>query len=138
MKEVEHDYSSPMPVQGKVSIELLTRTYERIHSDDVIFRNDKSSVICVNNHGLEGSPQLGNVFIKPLPIEKVTKALYKHRSHLQTVGVYPRQRDIENIFIRAGLTNIRDIDDMSSFKLLGSHDGKFPLLEYSRIVEFWI
>ncbi|HZJ56680.1 MAG TPA: acyl-CoA reductase [Clostridia bacterium] len=136
MKEVEHDYSSPMPVQGKVSIELLTRTYERIHSDDVIFRNDKSSVICVNNHELEGSPQLGNVFIKPLPIEKVTKALYKHRSHLQTVGVYPRQRDIENIFIRAGLTNIRDIDDMSSFKLLGSHDGKFPLLEYSRIVEF--
>lgn len=136
--QLDKDYEIPQAVQGKITIELLTRTYEQLgknESLDVIYRNQSSSVICRNDSILELSMLYGNVLIKPLPEKEILTNLSHNRGHLQTVGVYPKNEETILQFLRLGVTNIIGLDQMSATKLYRAHDGMFPLQVYSRIVE---
>lgn len=133
LASMEEEYEIPIPIQARISIELLTKGLEGIEGSDVSYRNKHSSVICVNNRKLELSLQFGNVYVKPLPYTEIVAALYSNKSYLQTVYLYPKNKETIEKFLKVGITNICDIDKMSP--LLKSHDGVFPLLQYSRIVE---
>lgn len=133
MRKIEEEYENPLPVQGKIAIELLTRNLEQ---KDGFYANRQSSVTCLPDSKLELSFLFGNVFVKPLPKEKIVTALYHQKQHLQTVSIYPNKDTLRRCFLRVGVTNICEISEMSSFSFLGSHDGSFALQQYTRIVEY--
>ena len=77
----------------------------------------------------------GNVLVKPLPEEEILPNLYHNRGYLQTVGLYPKNEETISKFLRLGVTNIIELNQMSAMKAYRTHDGMFPLQQYSRIVE---
>lgn len=133
LKGLEAGYDNPAPIQGRITIELATRKLEGIFSRDICYQNKNTSVICQEDSKLELSLQFGNVLVKPLPFKDMIKTLYPHKSHLQTAYLYPKNEFMVESFLRVGITNICDIDNIPMH--LTSHDGSFPLLQYSRIVE---
>lgn len=119
-------------LQGKVTIELLTKKLEK--TDNLILENKYGSVICSEDMNLELSLLNGNCWIKPLPSNKISQQLSKYHSYLQTVGVYPMETHLIELFSRVGCTSITSISKMSNFSFIEAHDGRFPLNEYCRRV----
>ena len=136
LKGIEENYEISNYIKGKIAVELLTKKLESLKSTEEIYSNNNSSVICVNNTTLEVSLQFGNVLVKPLLKEKIIEELFFNKMYLQSVGIYPKNDELINILTRLGVTNISEIDKMSTFDILESHDGKFPLFEYSKIVTY--
>lgn len=136
IKGIKGNYEIPNYIKGKIAVELLTKKLEALKSTEEIYDNNNSSVICVNNSTLEVSMQFGNVLVKPLLKNKIIEELYFNKMHLQSAGIYPKHEELINILTRLGITNISEVDQMSTFDILESHDGKFPLFEYSRIVTY--
>ena len=88
---------------------------------------------------LELSPMYRNVWVKRLPHDRLY-TLKKHKMHLQTVSLLipdkDKRRAIADEFARCGVTRILLPRDMSETVAGESHDGRYALREYSRIVEF--
>lgn len=164
MKREEGTEGNSPFIQGKVTVELMTRRLERVSGTGCraagkaqanraagkaqlsraagkapscrVYRAGSGSVICMDDNKLEVSGQFGNVLVKPLPREKIITALYSSKRHLQTVGIYPESRELARLFEQCGLTNLCGLDNMSEFEITGSHDGTFALREYTRIAEY--
>lgn len=135
MKREGEAYGNPLFLQGKITVEMLTRKLERAGGTTCVFDAGNGSVTCVGDDKLELSGQFGNVLLKPLPRERLVTTLYPYRRYLQTAGIYPVNEELTWMLARCGLTNLCGLEDMERFEIPGSHDGTFALREYSRIVE---
>ncbi|MEA4874086.1 acyl-CoA reductase [Anaerorhabdus sp.] len=121
-------------LQGKVTVELLTRKLETIECNQEIIENRFGSITCINDQRLELSLLNGNLWIKPMLKSQIIESLHSQHSYLQTVGIYPLSDELQDIFARAGLTTITSIATMSNFDFEEAHDGRLPLNEYCRKV----
>ncbi len=89
----------------------------------------KDSVLEINEDG---------VLIKNLPRERIVEVLWPHKSHLQTAGLLCDEQDrpemIERL-IRAKVTRITPVGQMSDYFPGEAHDGQYALQRYTRIVD---
>ena len=95
------------------------------------------SLIAKEDSALELSPMLGNVLVKPLPRERILEILREKKQYLQTVGLCcpPEDReDLTQLLIRAGVTRITTLRNMSASLPGEAHDGEYPLRRYLRTV----
>lgn len=132
--EQEDAWPVPQPIQGKLTIERLTRRLEGFYEKNPCYCNRSSSVTCCPDSVLELSPQFGNVYVKPLPEGELIASLWQQKGYLQTAGVYPKEEGLIRRLASAGVTRVCGVDEMSRLCLPDSHDGRLPLLEYSRLV----
>ena len=101
-----------------------------------VLNSDGVSVVYKEDSELELSYMFRNVWIKRLPRNKIM-TLHKNKSYLQSVALLCQDSDREflsTFLAQAGVTRITGPN--SSRLFLGeSHDGLYPLREYSRVVE---
>ncbi|MCR4669898.1 MAG: acyl-CoA reductase [Saccharofermentans sp.] len=104
---------------------------------DGVIRGRGCSLIIREDSKLELSPMMCNVLVKPLPKDKISKALYEGRYYLQTAGLicplFSRD-EITDLMVRAGLVRVTAASDMSSYFPGEAHDGEYALDRYTRIV----
>lgn len=125
-----------MAMRGKNTIRLYTDLLEK-NTKQEILQAEGISVVIKEDSELELSYLFRNVWVKALPRTQVVKELKKHKGHLQTCGLLCRSEErpeLEQILARAGVVRITGAD-MSRTVAGEAHDGTYPLLEYSRIVE---
>ena len=135
LAETEEEYPLPDYLQGKLTLEALTRKLENRDGREEIYQNGRSSVLCKKDGRLELSGLFGNIWVKPLVQEKIIENLWGNRLHLQTAGIYPFCPELAHIFARAGLTNICELSKMSEHAMRKTHDGSYALARYVRLVE---
>ncbi len=135
MEEIEPEYVLPDYLQGKLTLEALTRRLENIKEKEIIYQNRRSSVTCKRDSELELSLLYGNIWVKPLKQDRIAAALLKSKLYLQTAGIYPFNAPLIQKLSRTGLTNIISIGEMSDKQLGMTHDGRFSLQQYVRLVE---
>lgn len=133
--EIEPEYVLPDYLQGKLTLEALTRRLENINEKEIIYQNQRSSVTCKRDSDLELSLLYGNIWVKPLKQDRIGAALLKSKLYLQTAGIYPFSTPLIQKLSRTGLTNIISIGEMSDKQLRMTHDGRFSLQQYVRLVE---
>lgn len=78
-----------------------------------------------------------NVWIKPLPEEKIVATLKPYRGYLQSCALlvdHESKKRLQPLFIRAGLTRLAG-PHLSLAQALEAHDGAYPLSCYSRLVD---
>lgn len=99
--------------------------------------NNGVSVVYKDDKELELSYMFRNVWIKRLPREEII-SLHKNKSYLQSVALCCLDKDrneLSNMLSKVGVTRITK-SNSSRLYLGESHDGIYPLKEYSKIVEF--
>ncbi|MBQ4251952.1 MAG: hypothetical protein II704_02785, partial [Erysipelotrichaceae bacterium] len=78
------------------------------------------------------------VLIRNLPRERIVEVLWPHKSHLQTAGLLCDEEDREELIerlIRAKVTRITPVGQMSDYFPGEAHDGQYALQRYTRIVD---
>lgn len=121
---------------GKNTFQLYSKSLEEDETD-IILNEDGVSVIIKKDSELELSYMFRNVWIKKLPRNKIVTMLHKHKNHLQTVMLFCTIEDkdeLNSLLINAGLTKVSKLD-ASLLKVDEAHDGEYPLMRYSKIVE---
>ncbi len=135
--EVATNYPEvPVGVRAQVSLLQYNRKLEN-YNDFILKKSGVSVTVCCDNE-LVGSYTYGNLWIKPLPNDKIVHTLYKHTGHLQTVGICCTKEQENNLMtklVKAGITRITPLDSMSELLVGESHDGEYPLSRYVKIVE---
>lgn len=122
-------------MRGKNTLCLYTDQLEerkcRILSEEGV------SVVIKYDHELELSYLFRNVWIKALPHDRIIEKIKPHKNHLQTCGLFCLDNEKEqlvHLLSKAGVVRITKAD-MSRMVSGEAHDGRYPLAEYSRIVE---
>ncbi len=138
LKEASKTLShAPLGMRGKNTIKLYN---DRLEGASGIFLGGGVSVNVRRDPSLELSYLFRNVWIKPLPKSDIIKVLKPNLSHLQTCALLvksgPQREELCRIFVSAGITRITY---GTTSKILSgeAHDGKFPLTEYSKIVDIY-
>ncbi len=138
LQKANREYGkADMGMRGKNTIRLYTDMLEKDNYRKIL-RAEGVSVVIREDRELELSYLFRNVWVKALPKEQVLAELKKHKGHLQTCGLLCREVEraqLEQILARAGIVRITGAD-MSRTVAGEAHDGTYPLLEYSRVVEF--
>ena len=123
---------------GMVGKNTINMHVDKMENPSLYMLNrDGVSVIYKDDSELELSYMFRNVWIKRLPRNKII-SLHKNKSYLQSAALLCSNKDKEEIstlLAQAGVTRVTGPN--SSRLFLGeSHDGLYPLREYSRVVEF--
>lgn len=128
---------------GKTDIGMRGKNTLRLYTDKLennnykILSNEGISVVIKYDQELELSYLFRNVWIKALPHENIIYQLKPHKNHLQTCGLFCDESEKEflsSLLASAGIIRITK-GDMSRMIAGEAHDGRYPLIEYSRIVE---
>lgn len=125
-------------VRGKNSIALYNMELENQNGEKRIWKENGVSVIVSDESELELSHMFRNCWVKPLPREKIVYCLKSKKGYLQTVGLLCKEEERSKLsaeFIKAGVTRITRIGDMSATVAGEAHDGEYPLRRYCKIVE---
>jgi len=125
-------------MRAKNAINLYNERLEQHDKKRTIFCEDGISVILYEDRELELSYLFRNVWMKRLPRDQIIEALKFKKNHLQTCGLLCQDSEFQNLAIllaQAGVVRVTQGQDMSRMLSGESHDGTFPLREYSRIVE---
>ncbi|MCQ2502719.1 MAG: acyl-CoA reductase [Saccharofermentans sp.] len=105
--------------------------------DEVVFYGNNVSVTAVPDSELELSYMFGNVYVKPLPRTEITRVLRSKKEYLQTAGLIcsPDVREeLAMKILRSGVERVTRAGNMSFYFDGESHDGEFPLLRYTRLI----
>ena len=139
LEEVRVDYPrEKIGIRGKVSISLYNEELESIHTGHRVLRGKGVSVIIGSDSELELSYMFKNCWVKPLQRKNIIKSLKGKKGYLQTVGLIcteKERKELAELFVKTGLTHIVRPKNMSQMLPGGTHDGKYPLRRYSRIIE---
>lgn len=139
LEEVSRDFpKESIGVRGKVSLSLYNEELESRNTGKKVLRGDGVSVIVSTDEELELSFMFKNCWVKPMPRTHIIQALKPYKGHLQTVGLLCGDSDREelaDLFTKAGLTHITRAGRMAHATLGAAHDGEYPLLRYTRVVE---
>lgn len=128
---------------GKTDIGMRGKNTLRLYTDKLennnykILSNEGISVVIKYDQELELSYLFRNVWIKALPHENIIYQLKPHKNHLQTCGLFCDESEkgfLSSLLASAGIIRITK-GDMSRMIAGEAHDGRYPLIEYSRIVE---
>lgn len=126
-------------MKAKNAIHIYTERLEAHETGHVIRAADGVSVITSEDRELELSYMFRNLWIKRLPRARLVAAIKPHKGHLQTVGLLcPREEERERLaalLAAAGVVRITRAGGMSRMLPGEAHDGVYPLMRYSRIVE---
>jgi len=117
---------------------LLERTVDGTCRGERVFQGRGCCVIARPDRELELSPMEANVFVKPLPRDRMIPALSRHRGRLQTAALLCGLEDraeLAGMLARAGLTRITRAGTLSESFPGEGHDGEYPLLRYTRVVD---
>lgn len=126
-------------ITAQLTLMQYNKELSSISSDVRVYRGKGCSVIASSEQELTSSYMFGNCWVKPLPRRKIIQKLYSYRGYLQTVGLLcgsDERTELSDILARAGVSRIRNNDNMSDMIYGEAHDGEYPLLRYSRVVEW--
>lgn len=140
MEKVALDYPSQgVGIQAQLTLLLYNQELEAIKSGKKIYRGKNCSISASSDKKLEVSFTYGNCWVKALPREYIISRLHRYKGYLQTVGLLCGQEEREELsglLLRAGATRITNAGDMSRMVSGEAHDGEYPLIRYSKIVEY--
>lgn len=128
---------------AETSIKRRVKLYEELLHDDtsstseVVYYGNNVSVTATPNSELELSYMFGNVYVKPLPRTNITSVLRSKKEYLQTAGLIctPASRSkLSSIILKSGVERVTRAGNMSFYFDGEAHDGEFPLLRYTRLV----
>jgi len=103
--------------------------------EERLWHSPLCSLIPKEDSVLELSPMLGNVLVKPLPRARILEVLREKKQYLQTAGLCcpPEEREaLAERLIRAGVTRVTTLRNMSATLPGEAHDGEYPLRRYLR------
>ncbi|MBR4085202.1 MAG: acyl-CoA reductase [Lachnospiraceae bacterium] len=126
-----------MGMRGRNTIRLYKDMLEKDNQNQIL-SGEGVSVIVKSDRELELSYLFRNVWVKALPRAEIIQKLKKHKNHLQTCGLFCKEKDREElvmILAKAGVVRITGAN-MSRTIPGEAHDGTYPLQEYTRIVEY--
>lgn len=132
----------PVPgigMQAQLTLLLYNKDLEAATKETRIFRGRHCSLIATKDRKLEVSFTHGNCWVKPLPRKNIIGNLHRYKGYLQTVGLLcaPSEREaLSEQLCRAGATRITYPGEMSRMLCGEAHDGEYPLMRYSKIVEY--
>ncbi|MCQ2504906.1 MAG: acyl-CoA reductase [Saccharofermentans sp.] len=128
---------------AEISIKRRVALYDELiggdlsSKDEAVFYGDNISVTASPDSELELSYMFGNVYVKPLPRRDIMSVLRAKKEYLQTAGLIcsPELRDeLAAEILRTGVERVTRAGNMSFYFDGESHDGEFPLLRYTRII----
>ncbi len=124
-----------MGMRGKNTLRLYTDRLERAHT---VLSDEGVSVVIREDEELTLSYLYRNVWIKALPKERIIPVLKPQKGYLQSCALLLSPGNHRSTVLaylqKAGLTRITD-GSPSTVRPGEAHDGRFPLLEYSRVVD---
>lgn len=106
-------------------------------NDESVFYGNNVSVTAINNSELELSYMFGNVYVKPLPRVRITGVLRSKKEYLQTAGLICEsglRSELTGIILKSGVERVTRAGNMSYYFDGEAHDGEYPLLRYTRLV----
>jgi len=106
-------------------------------TEETVYYGNNVSVTAMPDNGLELSYMFGNVYVKPLPQKEIMSVLRKKKEYLQTAGLIctPSLRNnLTTQILRTGVERVTRAGNMSFYFDGEAHDGEYPLLRYTRIV----
>ena len=113
-----------------------------VDSTTNIIKGDHTSITVardMEDNALELSYMYGNVIVKALPQDKIISTLRGSKEYLQTAGLIcdDANRDaIANKLFRSGIERVTPAGNMSMYYDGEAHDGEYPLLRYTRIINY--
>lgn len=122
---------------GMRSKSALAVLNERMEGKGEIHQGKGVSAIVYPDSELVLSFLFRNVWIKPLPAEKIIETLKPYRGYLQSCALLVDEEtrsQVLPLFLKAGLTRIAG-PHLSLSLPLEAHDGEYALLRYSRLVD---
>lgn len=126
-------------MRAKNAISIYNERLEQHATNNVIMSADGVSVICTDDSELTLSYLYRSVWVKRLLHGKIVQTLKLYKNHLQTAAVLcldsEKRAEICKSLANAGVVRITSGGNMSSTVVGEAHDGRYPLREYSRIVE---
>ena len=136
----------PIREVGAVAEMTLRRYTERLeravsdgpHEDREVFYGTAVTLTACPDRELELSYMYGNPLVKPLPRKELLPTLRRAKGTLQTAGLIctPDLRaELSETIARAGVTRIMRAGHMSVSFEGEAHDGEYPLMRYTRIVD---
>lgn len=118
-------------------LERAVSDYE--HEKREVFYGTAVTLTACPDRELELSYMYGNPLVKPLPRKELLPTLRRAKGTLQTAGLIctPDLRtELSETLARAGVTRIMRAGHMSVSFEGEAHDGEYPLMRYTRIVDF--
>lgn len=125
-------------MRAKNAINIYNETLESNVTHNEVIAKDGISIIIKDDSKLELSYMFRSIWIKRLPRKNIISELKENKNHLQTVALLcgsENRSELSDILARVGAVHISDGYNMSNMTPGESHDGVYPLVEYSRIVE---
>lgn len=126
-------------MRAKNAISIYNERLEQHATNNVIMSADGVSVICTDDSELTISYLYRSVWVKRLTHDKIVQTLKPCKNHLQTAAVLcpdgEKREAICKSLANAGVVRIASGGNMSRTVVGEAHDGRYPLREYSRIVE---
>lgn len=125
-------------LRARATLELYAQELEADRGGRSILRRGGVSVTIAPDSQLELSLLSGNLWVKPLPQERLIPALKPMKGHLQTAGLLcpeDQRQHLGALLARAGVVRITHAGEMSRTIPGEAHDGAYPLRCYSRVVE---
>lgn len=142
LRLLEHSYeeygNKEVGFRGCSTIRIYQKELESAMTGERIFRGRGVSVTLSEEPGLQLSLMYGSCWVKPMNREKLVKTLRKDRGRLQTarlVCLEEEETELVRMLAGAGVNRILTGGDKEAGKPFGSHDGEYPLIRYSRIIE---
>lgn len=127
-----------LELQAHISLQIYCTELETIFSNHKVYRKEGVSLTTWKDSNLETSIKFGNLWVKPLPRTRILDVLWEKRGYLQTVGLLCKQEEeeeLEELFLKVGVDKITNGENMSEWHSKESHDGEYPLLRYTKVVE---
>ncbi|MCQ4022230.1 MULTISPECIES: acyl-CoA reductase [unclassified Ruminococcus] len=126
-------------MRAKNAISIYNERLEQHSTKNVIMSSGGVSVICTDDSELKLSYLYRNVWVKRLTHDKIVQTLKPYKNYLQTAAVlcpnHEKRAEICKKLANAGVVRITSGGNMSRTVCGEAHDGRYPLREYSRIVE---
>lgn len=139
MDEVGKEYDeNSLELQAMLTLKLYNEELEQMDNPVRIYRGKKSNISAYQDSRLTASLQFGNCWVRPLLKENIISELYPMRGYLQTAALCCKKKErslLTEYLARAGLNRITGESDMSRMLAGETHDGKYSLQQYVRVVE---
>ena len=106
-------------------------------TEEVVYQGKHTSVTAKFDSKLELSYMYGNCIVKPLLHKNLAKVLRESKEYLQTAGLICEKslrKEITDIILKTGVERVTYSKSMSNYFDGEAHDGEYPLLRYTRIV----
>jgi hypothetical protein len=139
--EVNNQHQAvPYGMLSKNAVELYYEEMIKKETNKKIFQQNGVSVVSADDSRLELSKLFRNVWVKPLPRNRIISTIKPHKNHLQSVAILaPKEKYLayQNQLIKSGVVRIKKPIELSDVILGESHDGSYPLRLYSKVVEIY-